>query len=308
MEVIKSSNFNNVNIGPMVLTIGVFDGLHLGHQAIINKAKEIGKEKQLPVGIYTFNPNPLKVLKPAIAPKAILSTRQKIELLSSFNLDYYLEQKFTLEFASMEYTEFVRDYLLEKFNVVHLVVGEDFSLGYKGEGTLDNLKKLADSAGFEISCLENIKIGDKRISSTLIRELIEKGRVQEVPEFLGRYYRLDGKVVRGKGRGKILGFPTANMKLDEDYVLPAEGVYAAYVHYNGEKYRAVVNFGNNPTFPGSDYSIEAYIMGFPERELYCEHLSIELVQRIRGEMTFESSEELAEQIKKDILYTENLLC
>lgn len=308
MEVIKSSNFNNVNIGPMVLTIGVFDGLHLGHQAIINKAKEIGKEKQLPVGIYTFNPNPLKVLKPAIAPKAILSTRQKIELLSSFNLDYYLEQKFTLEFASMEYTEFVRDYLLEKFNVVHLVVGEDFSLGYKGEGTLDNLKKLADSAGFEISCLENIKIGDKRISSTLIRELIEKGRVQEVPEYLGRYYRLDGKVVRGKGRGKILGFPTANMKLDEDYVLPAEGVYAAYVHYNGEKYRAVVNFGNNPTFPGSDYSIEAHIIGFPERELYCEHLSIELVQRIRGEMTFESSEELAEQIKKDILYTENLLC
>ena len=308
MEVIKSSNFNNVNTGPMVLTIGVFDGLHLGHQTIINKAKEIGKEKQLPVGIYTFNPNPLKVLKPAIAPRAILSTRQKIELLSSLNLDYYLEQKFTLEFASIVYEKFVRDYLLEKFNMLHLVVGEDFSLGYKGEGTLDKLQKIAETAGFEITCVENIKIGDKRVSSTLIRELIEKGRVEEVPEYLGRYYRLDGKVVKGKGRGKTMGFPTANMKLDEDYVLPPEGVYASYVLYKGEKYRAVVNFGNNPTFPGSAFTIEAHIMDFPARDIYFEHLSIELVQRIRGEMTFESSEELAEQIKKDILYTENLLC
>ncbi|HOA40431.1 MAG TPA: bifunctional riboflavin kinase/FAD synthetase [Halanaerobiales bacterium] len=307
MEVIKSSNFNNINTGPMVLTIGVFDGLHLGHQAIINKAKEIGKEKQVPVGIYTFNPNPLKVLKPAFAPKAILSPRQKIELLSSYNLDYYLEQKFTMDFASLDYAEFVQDYLLDKFKIVHLVVGEDFTLGSKGEGNLANLKKLADSSGFEITCLENIKIGKERVSSTLIRKLVEQGKLEEVPQYLGRYYRLEGKVVRGKGRGKTLGVPTANIKLDEDYVLPPEGVYSAYVLYDGKEYQGVVNFGNNPTFPGSDFTIEVHIIGF-DKEIYCEHLSLDLVQRIRGEMTFKSSDELVEQIKKDILYTENLLC
>lgn len=307
MEVIKSSNFNEINIGPMVLAVGTFDGMHLGHQAVINKAKKIGKELKIPVGVYTFNPHPLKILKPAIAPKNIVSSRQKIELLSSFDLDYYLEQKFTIEFAATEFSKFVNDYLIEKFKMKHLVVGEDFHLGNKGEGNLSKLKTLGKALFFDVTGIKNIKNDSERISSTLIRQLIEKGKVNKFDDYLGRNYRLDAKIIRGMGRGQKLGFPTANLNLEEDYVLPLKGVYACYVYYNEKKHKGLVNFGNKPTFAGSNYSIEVHILDFEYKELYSEKIAIELLDYIRDEMTFSSSEELVKQIRKDILYTQNLL-
>lgn len=308
MEVIKSSNFNNISIGPLVLAVGTFDGIHLGHQAVIHKARQIAEIAKLPVGVYTFSPHPLEVLKPALAPKSIISTRQKIELLSNFNLDYYLEQKFSLDFAEIDYKTFVRKFLLDKFKVFHLIVGEDFHLGRNGEGNLDNLKKIGSQLGFNVTGLKNIKKDINRISSTLIRNLIEEGKVDELIDYLGRYYRLDGKVVSGVGRGQKMGIPTANLRLDTDYVLPPRGVYACYVIYNCKKYQGIVNFGNTPTFKETRYSIEVHILDFDYKNIYGERISIELVEYIREEMTFNSPEQLIKQIKKDILYTQSLLC
>ncbi|MFP4660959.1 MAG: bifunctional riboflavin kinase/FAD synthetase [Halanaerobiales bacterium] len=308
MEVIKSDNFNNINIGPLVLAVGTFDGIHLGHQAVINKAKEIAESYNLPHGVYTFNPHPLEVLKPALAPKSIISSRQKIELLSNFNLDYYLEQKFTMDFARINYQAFTKDYLVDRFKISHLVVGEDFHLGDKGKGNVKSLKKMGFEFGFEVTGLDSIKKGRERISSTCIRNLIEEGKISDITDYLGRYYRLDGKVIKGMGRGHKLGIPTANLKPDTDYVLPPSGVYACYVLYNGKKYQGIVNFGNNPTFAGTKYSIEVHIFDFEYEDIYQERISIDLVDFIREEMTFSSPEELVKQIKKDILYTESLLC
>jgi len=308
MEVIKSSNFKNKNIGPIVLAVGTFDGIHLGHQAVINKAKEISKEAKLPVGVYTFNPHPLEVLKPAVAPKSIISSRQKIELLSHFNLDYYLEQTFTMDFARIDYKSFVNNYLIDKFKISHLVVGEDFRLGNNGQGNLTNLKKIGSQLGFGVTGLKNIKKNISRISSTLIRGLIKKGKVDQLIDYLGRYYRLDGKVIKGMGRGHKMGIPTANLKLDADYVLPSRGVYACYVMYKGKKYHGIVNFGSNPTFAGSKLSIEVHILDFDYEDIYNEKISIDLVEYIREEMTFNSPEQLIKQIEKDILYTQSLLC
>ncbi len=308
MEVIKSSDFNNINIGPIVLAVGTFDGIHLGHQAVINKAREISKGVNLPVGVYTFNPHPLEILKPALAPKSIISSRQKIELLSHFNLDYYLEQTFTIDYARIDYRSFVSDFLIDKFKIAHLVVGEDFHLGNKGKGDLANLKKVGSRLGFDVTGLRNIKKDISRISSTLIRNLIKNGEVDKVIDYLGRYYRLDGKVIRGKGRGHKMGIPTANLKLDADYVLPSGGVYACYVIYKGKKYQGIVNFGNNPTFAGTKLSIEVHILDFDYEDIYNEKISIDLVEHIRKEMTFNSPKQLIEQIEKDILYTQSLLC
>ncbi|MFW6390135.1 MAG: bifunctional riboflavin kinase/FAD synthetase [Halanaerobiales bacterium] len=308
MEVIKSDDFRNVNIGPLVIAVGTFDGLHRGHQAVINKAIEIAEEKKLGIAVYTFNPHPLKVVKPALAPKSILSSRQKIELMTNFDIDYYLEQKFTAEFSSIEYQNFIDSFLLDKFNMRHLVVGEDFHLGKMGKGTLKNINEFAKNNDFELTVIKNIQDSATRISSTLIRKLISDGELEQVSLLLGRLYRIDGKVIKGFGRGRDLGFPTANLKLDTDYCLPPGGVYACYVYHNSKQYPGVVNFGYNPTFGGINYSIEVHIINFDNQDIYDKKISIELIKKIRDEMTFNSSDNLIKQINKDILYTKNLLC
>lgn len=308
MEVIKGEKFTDLKIGAIVIALGTFDGIHLGHQAVINKTKEIARKINLPCGVYTFSPHPLKVIKPAFAPNSLISPAQKIELLSNFDIDYYLEQRFTIEFSQLEYTDFILDYLVDQLNVAHIVVGEDFTFGNHGEGNIKTLKAMGKEYGFKATGIRSIKKDGERISSTRIREMITRGEVNKVPEFLGRYYILSGKVIKGAGRGKDLGFPTANLKLAVDYVLPPRGVYACYVKVLERKYRGIANFGFNPTFSGNAYSVEVHILDFDREDIYGEKISIELVNFIREEITFRSSKDLVKQIRKDILYTDSLLC
>lgn len=309
MEVIKSSTFDGIKIEPgLVIALGSFDGLHLGHQAIIKETIEKAGKMNLPSGVYTFAPHPLEVLKPALVPPSLISPRQKIEILTNLGIDYYFEQIFTREFSQLDYRTFVKDFLVDRLKIAHIVIGEDFRFGRRGKGDIHSLKKLGREFSFTVTGMETVKIGEQRVSSTTIREMIQRGEISSVPEFFGRYYRLDGKVVHGAGRGQALGIPTANLKLATDYALPPRGVYACYVYFQGKKYRGIANFGVKPTFAGKDYSIEVHILDFPNQDLYGENISIELVDFIREEMTFSSSEELVEQIKKDILYTDSLLC
>src|SRR5690554_2684196 len=308
MEVIKAANFCEYNIGPMVLAMGTFDGLHSGHQAVINKALEVASRLNYPAGVYTFKPHPAKILKPAFAPGYLISPRQKLALINEFNLDYYIEQRFTKEFSQKEAAEFIREYLIEGVKAAHVVVGENFNFGKKGRGDIRVLKSLGKKYGFGATAIRIITRNGERISSSKIRQMICDGKIKELPEYLGRYYSINGKVIKGAGRGKKLGFPTANLKAETQYVLPPSGVYATYVILRGKRYRSITNFGNNPTFSDNFYSIEVHILDFDNLDIYGENLTIELIDFIRPEMTFNSSKELADQINKDILYTDYLLC
>lgn len=307
MEVIESLEFNLKNKQEIVVAIGSFDGIHVGHRAIINKTIEIAEEENLPAGVYSFYPHPLKIINPEQAPASLISEEQKVELLDEMDLDYYFRQKFTAKFSMLKFNKFIKNILVEKINVNHIIVGDDFKFGHRGKGTTDALKKSEKKYGFKVTILDPVKVKGKKVSSSLIRNLIKKGRVDEIPDYFGDYYRLQGTVIQGKGRGKQLGFPTANLELTTDYALPPDGVYAAYVYYKGKRYPGIANFGHKPTFADGDYSIEIHIMNF-SGNLYNEILTLELREFIREEKTFSNAQQLVNRIKRDILYTNNLLC
>ncbi|MFW6035802.1 MAG: bifunctional riboflavin kinase/FAD synthetase [Halanaerobiales bacterium] len=308
MEVIKSKHFNNLSIGPIVIAMGTFDGLHLGHQTVIKTAIKIARENNTAVGVYTFDPHPLKIVKPALAPDSILSTRQKIKFISQLDLNFYLQQKFTAEFASLDYEDFIKKYLVDRINISHIVVGEDFKFGRQEKGNITSFKKYGKKYGFGFTAVKSVTKNGQRISSTAIRKMIGNGKIKKIPDYLGRNYRLNGTVIHGDKRGRKIGVPTANLKLETNYKLPPCGVYACWADNNGSRYRGLVNFGYNPTFANNKYSVEVHILNFDKEDIYNEKISIELIDFIREEMTFNSSEELVKQIKKDILYTKSVLC
>ncbi len=307
MDVISSKNFNNCDNGDVAVAIGSFDGLHLGHQAVIKKAIEIARKNNMTGGVYSFVPHPLKILKPEKAPKLIINPTQKVNILAKMGVDIFFKQIFTKGFSNIDFKEFVIDILLKQLNVKHIVVGEDFKFGHNGKGHVNSLYNLGNEYGFDVTVIKQIKINEDKISSTKIRQFIKKGKISKAAKYLGRYFQIEGEVVTGDGRGTKIGFPTANISINTDYVLPPDGVYAVYVNYKNEKFRGITNLGYRPTFAGENHSIETYIMEFAD-ELYGTNIKIDFVDFIRTEKRFNNSEELVKQINKDILYTNNLLC
>src|SRR6056297_189372 len=307
MEVIKSNLFSKYHNKPTVVAIGSFDGLHKGHQKIINKTIEIAKNRDMESGVFSFFPHPLEIVAPEKTPSFLISRRQKIKILDKLGLDYYFEQKFTKDFSNLTFKEFIYGILIKKIGVKHIVVGSDFKFGKNQTGNTKKLKNLDDIYNIETTIIPVIKKEASKISSTYIRKLIKEGKVNEVTKYLGRNYKLEGKVVTGEGRGRKLGIPTANLSLTTDYVLPPKGVYAAVAHHKNETYKAVVNFGEKPTFTNNDYTIEVHILDL-DKDLYDEILEVELYEFIREEKGFSNKDDLISQIKTDILYTRNILC
>ncbi len=307
MEVIYSSQFQNFNGPPAALAIGSFDGIHLGHQQIIKKANALAREKKLVSGLLSFEPHPRQVLQPDRDLGVIISQEQKIEILERMNIDYFFCQEFTREFARQNFADFVESVLCSRLNTSHIVVGEDFSFGRGGSGDVRDLKSLGKKYGFGVTVHSAVKNGGEKISSTRIRKLISRGKVEKVQNLLGRFYEIKGRVVHGQGRGKSLGFPTANLCLETDYVMPKNGVYAGFVRYQNRRFAGAANFGENPTFTSKDYSIEIYILDLNDN-IYNEEISFSPVKYIRPEKKFDSKAELVERIKQDILYTRKVLC
>lgn len=307
MKVLYDEEFASYNGPATALALGTFDGLHKGHQKVINKAKKLAENSDLVSGVFSFNSHPRRVLSSGEGPRVICSSLQKKEILRDLNLEYYFCQEFTSDFSRTQFEEFVEDILVGKLKSRHLIVGEDFTFGYQGEGDSEDLKELGKKLGFNVEILSPLTTEDnKKISSTRIRKLIAAGKVDEIPALLGRYYSLAGRVIHGSGRGHELGFPTANLELEADYILPRSGVYAGYVDYRGSKYKAAANFGYNPTFSEKDYRVEIYILNL-KTDLYGERLSINPVEFIREEKKFEDIKELQKTIKADILYTKKVL-
>lgn len=298
--------YNQTRNRPTVMTLGTFDGVHLGHQHIINLAVKRAKELDYDSSLFTFFPHPLQTISPDKAPKALTSWSQKRNIIQNLGINQLIVQKFDEDFSQMPYQIFIEDYLVKRFKVKEIIVGEDFRCGYRAQGTPAKLKELGKELGFEVQSVPSIKINNQDIGSTYIRNLILDGKVSKVKEQLGRNFSLDCKVVKGDQRGRKLGFPTANLELLADYVLPPLGVYACRVKLADKIYGGAVHLGVLPTFDKNKFSIEVYILDF-NQNIYGQRLELEFVERIRPEERFPTVEGLIDRMKEDVRVTREIL-
>lgn len=278
------------------VTIGNFDGVHLGHQSLISLTLSLAAKKGLSSALITFWPHPREILKGKEFHRPLTSRKDKLALLEQTGISRITEIPFTQDFARKSAEEFVSEYLLPA-GVKTLVIGHDFSLGRGREGRAEKLIELGREYGFEIAQAPAFSIGGQPVSSTRLRERVMAGHVAEAAKMLGRFHSVSGKVVHGFGRGGDLGFPTANLG-GFDTLLPANGVYATIATSNGEKFQSVTNIGYNPTFGNASLSVESFLLNC-DRKLYGRELRLEFVDRLRGERKFASTWELVEQIGQD---------
>ena len=285
-----------------VITIGNFDGVHIGHQALFHEVIEKADAINGTSVAMTFNPHPVRVLKQNGHPPLITVHELKIELIEKTGIDVLICVPFTLDFASISATDFVRDLLVKRIGMKAIVVGKDYTFGKNREGNLEFLKRCAKEYGFEVIVANWIPISNNthgRISSTKIRELVTDGKIAEAQQQLGRYYQVRGTVMAGRNRGgRLLGFPTANIKL-HDELCPKTGVYAVTVEFMESKYMGVANIGYSPTFEDKIFTVEVHILDFNEN-IYDRNIRVNFISRIRYELKFADINELSQQIKKDI--------
>lgn len=289
-------------IPPIVMALGFFDGIHLGHQKVIKAAKKEAEAKGLKSAVMSFDPHPSVVLGRSVKHvKYITPLEEKITLLRNLEIDYFFVVRFTEKFANLLPQEFV-DYYLIDLNVKHVVAGFDYTYGRLGKGTMETLP-FHSRQQFTFSVIDKLQLGEEKISSTLIRSHIYKGEMEKLFPLLGRFYRTNGTVIHGEKRGRTIGFPTANVEVDEEYLLPPTGVYAVKfkIASTGIIYKGVCNVGYKPTFhkeKADKPSVEVYIFDF-NGEIYGEEVSVIWYQRLRSEMKFSGVKELTEQIEKD---------
>ena len=284
---------------PTALTIGVFDGVHRGHQIVLKHVVESARSHGLAAAAITFHPHPRQVLRPDLTTEYVTSLEDRLALIMQIGLDSVATVSFTSDFSLTDAGDFVR-MLVEEFQLARLIIGEDFALGRQRGGDPDTLRTLGEALGYEVEVIE-LLTGEStdKVSSTEIRRALAEGDVRLVGDLLGRRYSLHGPVVVGFKRGRSIGFPTANVAIGNDRAIPAPGVYATIAHLESGPTASVTNIGVRPTFDdGGGLSIECHIMDFDE-DIYGADLRVEFVERLRGERKFEGIEALVAQIGKD---------
>ncbi|MBW1650649.1 MAG: bifunctional riboflavin kinase/FAD synthetase [Deltaproteobacteria bacterium] len=307
MELIHNLNQIKQPYNNAVVTIGNFDGVHIGHkelfQQIINEAKNIGGKSV----VITFNPHPMKVIKKKKPFYLITPLARKVELIKKIGIDILIIIPFTTEFAQLTAEDFLKKILINKIGAKVIIVGNDYAFGKNRGGNLAFLKQHRQKFNYEVKGISDITgTLNERISSTKVRKTIAAGKIFEVKQLLGRFYKIAGKVIAGRSRGgKTLGFPTANIKPNEQ-LPPAFGVYAVFVDYQKNTYNGVANVGISPSFGDNLFTIEIHIINFNEN-IYGEKLGITFIKKIREEKKFTDTSELSEQIKKDIQKGEKIL-
>ncbi|MBW3663619.1 MAG: bifunctional riboflavin kinase/FAD synthetase [Actinobacteria bacterium] len=293
---------------PSVVTIGFFDGVHRGHQAIVGRAvEEARRSDRRPVAV-TFDRHPQEVLAPGSQPRYLMSLERRVHALLGLGLDAILVQPFTLEFSRWEPQRFVAEILTQGLAAEHVIVGANFRFGHKAEGTVEDLR---EHGSFTVEAVDLEVEDGAPISSTRIRRLLDgPGDVTEVTAALGRPYWLDGTVIRGEGRGRTIGIPTANIEVDHRLQVPANGVYAAWAEIDveaTERWASVVNIGTRPTFGGEHVTIEAHLLDRKDHDLYGRHLALGFTHRLRDEQRFPDANALVEQIHADIAECRRLM-
>lgn len=284
-----------------VIALGNFDGLHLGHQAVIGRALALARKQGVAAAVMTFEPHPRMFFKPDQEPFRLSPFRMKARVIEALGVDYLYVQSFDQEFSQRSPENFVAEILVGGLGISHIVVGYDYVFGHQRKGNVDVLRELAAKYGFEVTAVEKLSTGEERFSSTNVRTVLRDGKPREAARMLGRYWEIEGRVESGDKRGRQLGFPTANVPY-RDYLHPKKGVYAirAGVDLGAETvwHSGVANFGNRPTFDKTDVLLEAHLFDTSE-DLYGKHLRVALIDYIREERKFDGLEALKAQIKAD---------
>ena len=284
---------------PTVVTIGTFDGVHIGHQKIISRLINTGKREGLQSVILSFFPHPRMVLQKDSNIKLINTIKERHDILDNLGLDLLLIKKFTHEFSRLSAEDFVKEILVDKINAKKVIIGYDHRFGRNRNADINDLKKYGETYGFDVEEISAQDINDVAVSSTKIRVAINEGDVQKANAYLGYNFMLSGKVTKGRGLGKELNFPTANIVLEEEYkIIPKQGSYIVCSNINDTMVYGMMNIGMNPTVNGNTQTIEVHFFDF-QKDIYGETIQIDLLHRIRDEQKFESVEALKQQLAKD---------
>jgi riboflavin kinase / FMN adenylyltransferase len=293
--------------GPAVVTVGFFDGVHLGHQRVFGRAVQASNERELRSVAVTFDRHPREIVTPGAEPRLLTTVERKASLIEGLGIDVLLVLEFTEEFSRRTAEEFVKGVLREGLSAEHVVVGENFTFGHKAAGDIETLRRLGPAGRFTSEAVELVDLGGRRVSSTSIREALGEGDLEWPRRALGRRFVLDGEVVAGAGRGKGLGFPTANLRTWPRLLLPGSGIYAGTAEHHGDRHVAAISVGTNPTFGSEPLHVEAFLLDYLGGELRGEPIAVEFWARLRDEERFDSPDELIEAIAADVARTREVV-
>ena len=290
-----------------IVTIGTFDGVHIGHQKIINRVINLGKEKGLKSVVLTFFPHPRMVLQKDSNLKLLNTIEEREAILTKLGLDQMVIKNFTKEFANLSARDFVKTVLVEALHAKYIIIGYDHKFGKNRSADIHDLKTFGKEFGFEVEEISAQDVEHVAVSSTKIRKALQEGDIETANAFLGNPFFLTGTVIKGKGLGKQIGFPTANIHIAVDYkLIPKDGVYVVKGIVKGKTVSGMMNIGTNPTVDGVHHSLEVHFFDFDE-DIYGESIQIEFLKRLRNEQKFGSLKSLTDQLKKDRITAENLL-
>lgn len=289
---------NEYDLNPKVIALGNFDGLHLGHMSLMKKNLEISNEYHLEPSVLLFKENTKKLLYKN-KKNFLTNLSDKINKLVKYGIKTFIIVTFDEKFSSKSKDEFIRDYLVDKLNAKYIVVGKDYRFGLKASGDVSYLKEKSEFYGYKVCDVELKNLYGKKINSTYIKSLISLGDIDKANKELGYYYSIKGEVVDGEKRGRVLGFPTANLKLNFNYVLPKEGLYYTNVYIDNEKFSSLTDIGKNPTFENDEIKIETYILDF-NKNIYGKEITIEFIKFLRSDIKFNKVNDLILQMKIDV--------
>lgn len=301
------NSLNSYDKSPSVVTIGTFDGVHLGHQKIINRLVNAGKENNLRSIILTFFPHPRMVLQPESNIKLLHTIQERQDILAISDLDVLIIEPFTKEFANLTAEDYVKNVLVEQLNAKHIIIGYDHHFGKNRSANINDLKRFGKQFGFTVEEISVQDIEDVAISSTKIRNALFNGDVQTANRYLGHLFSIRGTIIKGRGLGKQLQFPTANIDIQESYkLIPKNGVYVVKCTLESKLFFGMMNIGTNPTVNGTKQSVEVHLFDFKD-DIYDKIIKIELIERLRDEQKFESLELLTTQLQLDENNAKNIL-
>lgn len=293
--------------GRCVLTIGVFDGVHRGHQTLIAAAVRRASDLQLPLVVMTFDPHPAEVVRPGSHPSMLSTLQRRAELIAELGVDVFLVLPFTPAVAAIEAESFIHDVIVDRLHAASVVVGENFRFGHRAAGTVQLLDDLGRRFGFTAVGVPLVSDDSLTVSSTYVRSCVDAGDVSAAAEALGRPHRIDGVVVHGDGRGGAqLGYPTANLDVLPHTAVPADGIYAGWFLLGTRRSPAAISIGSNPTFSGQQRTVEAFVLD-EGGNFYGRRVALEFVERLRGMEKFDSVDELIAQIGRDVQRTREIL-
>jgi riboflavin kinase / FMN adenylyltransferase len=282
--------------GPSAVTIGVFDGVHAGHRAIVDALLENAREAALAAVVVTFDPHPTAIVRPGTEPAMLTSVDSRAALFEELGVDAVLVLPFTEERSRQSPEDFVREVLVDRLRAAAVVVGTNFRFGHRARGDVELLRNLGREYGFVVDGMDLVE----GMSSTTIRDLLAAGDVEAAARGLGRPHRLEGRVVRGDARGRDLGYPTANLEVFAGSAVPADGVYAGGLVVGADRHPAAISVGTNPTFDGTTRRVEAYVLDRDDLELYGQDVAVDFVARLRGMIRFEDVDALIAQMADDV--------